>query len=1644
MREFRYEPVLRTMEAICRMIVRGSLSLALILALLVAGIWPAGRMAEAREAASDVFTRSVSQTLDSAIFSDATSTWTDFQPAGWANSASPTCTVTITDSEGLQEGAARYRYSTNGGGSWTGWGSAGLAISGALATTKYITVTSASFIESASQNRIQFEILDTSGFTDTSPAYTVMVDVTAPNAPVGLQAAPAGWTNSNSFNLTWTNPADTSGIVGAYYKLDTAPSSPTDGTYVAGSNIQSIPGVSVSGDGQHTAYVWLQDQAGNRDHTRRSTTTLYFDGSAPASPTNLTASPGGWTNVNGFGLAWTNPTGGAPIAGVYYRLDTPPGTPTDGTFVAGADINTLSGITVGSAGAHDVYVWLRDEAGNANHNNRAQTSLYYDNVAPTPPGIFLSSSHTVATWSSDNTIDVNWSGASDAHSDIGGYALLWDRLPTTIPAPITTTTGISATSPALGSGNDHYAHLRTMDKAGNWTAGARHLGPFYIHSSAPGAPINLTATPISWTRTNQFDLFWENPGTVAGIAGAYYKLDSPPAFETDGTWVAGDDLESLDDIAVSGDGVHPVYVWLKDNAGNVNVSNRSSIDLHLDTFRPGAPTGLTPTPSSWSNTPTFGISWTNPWDLSGISGAYYKLNAEPASSSDGTWITTTSTITNIVVTGEGTHDIYLWLRDGAGNTDYRTRNILLRAFKYDATDPSTTHQIAGTLGENGWYTTAVSIDLLAEDTLSGIEQTHHRTNAGAWEVGTQFSLTVSGVYTISYYSTDHAGNQEDPKLQNVRLDWAPPTTGLGIVGTLGQNGWYTSVAQITLTPADSISGVAHTYHRVDAGGWLTDLAFPIETDGIHQLDYYSKDAAGNREDVQSDPVLVDMHPPITLYSVAGKAGDGDWYRSPVTITLMATDLASGPAATYYQIDSGSWISGTQALVSQEGEHAVRFYTRDHAGNVEDVHELDINIDMVAPSPPYGLASTPLGWTATNSFTVTWNSPPDTSGIAGAYYKLNAEPTGSTDGTYVAGASSAITGLQVPAEGKHSVYLWLRDRAGNVNHQTRNVLNQTLWLDASPPVSTRELTGSLGQNGWYTSVVRVNLSAEDALSGVASYHHRLLGQSWSEGQVFQVLTSGRHTVQYYAVDAAGNAESPQSTFVRVDLEPPAAPIGLASEQAGWQEENSFSVSWSDPVDTSLIGAAYYKLSAPPTSPTDGVLVPGPLGRIDDIHVPADGKHSIYVWLMDNAGNLDHSHYTSVLDAFWYDSRPPTTTHTISGTLGLGDWYRSAVTVSLSAVDLGSGPAATVYRIDNQSWKTGAIFTLETGGQHTVQYYSSDAAGNSEPVRTVPIKIDTQTPSSSVASPSGYQESNVLTIRWTGSDPEPGSGILYFDVQYRDGKEGAWVPWRTATDVTSDIFVGQRGHVYYYRSRASDLAGNTGAFSAGFGDRQVYIEPVANGRFETGNLSSWAKSGLLSSRVEMVPAHGSGSSYGAILGNPELGPCYDTQPPVLPAGSAVISQTVHVPGALDVVVPTLRFWYHIMTYDTVWSERYQRYYDSFDVEISLAGSSTRQLLMRDGNYDPNKVGSGKPVTDLGWKEAEIDLSAYAGQNVTLYFSVSNRVDQYFNTWAYLDDVSIVDTFAGSNKVYLPLNTSRLSGTAMIQQRITRVTGDASLPR
>ena len=93
----------------------------------------------------------------------------------------------------------------------------------------------------------------------------------------------------------------------------------------------------------------------------------------------------------------------------------------------------------------------------------------------------------------------------------------------------------------------------------------------------------------------------------------------------------------------------------------------------------------------------------------------------------------------------------------------------------------------------------------------------------------------------------------------------------------------------------------------------------------------------------------------------------------------------------------------------------------------------------------------------------------------------------------------------------------------------------------------------------------------------------------------------------------------------------------------------------------------------------------------------------------------------------DLTPPETTATISGTAGNNGWHKSDVQVTLTAADDLSGVLETLYSLDNQTYASyqGPI-SLITEGIHTLQFYSTDNAGNNEAIKTLEIKIDKQAP------------------------------------------------------------------------------------------------------------------------------------------------------------------------------------------------------------------------------------------------------------------------------------------------------------------------------
>jgi hypothetical protein len=156
--------------------------------------------------------------------------------------------------------------------------------------------------------------------------------------------------------------------------------------------------------------------------------------------------------------------------------------------------------------------------------------------------------------------------------------------------------------------------------------------------------------------------------------------------------------------------------------------------------------------------------------------------------------------------------------------------------------------------------------------------------------------------------------------------------------------------------------------------------------------------------------------------------------------------------------------------------------------------------------------------------------------------------------------------------------------------------------------------------------------------------------------------------------------------------------------------------------------------------------------------SQGCHTAYVEAWDNMGEATGN---MTYGPVCYDTIAPVTTATLSGTYS-GGVYTSAVTVTLTATDSGSGVQTVFYKIDAGGWLTyTAPFSVSALGAHTVSFYATDKAGNVEGTVSVSFTIDSSTATSvsSSLNPSTYGQSVTFTATVTSSGGTPPGTVTF---------------------------------------------------------------------------------------------------------------------------------------------------------------------------------------------------------------------------------------------------------------------------------------------
>ena len=164
-----------------------------------------------------------------------------------------------------------------------------------------------------------------------------------------------------------------------------------------------------------------------------------------------------------------------------------------------------------------------------------------------------------------------------------------------------------------------------------------------------------------------------------------------------------------------------------------------------------------------------------------------------------------------------------------------------------------------------------------------------------------------------------------------------------------------------------------------------------------------------------------------------------------------------------------------------------------------------------------------------------------------------------------------------------------------------------------------------------------------------------------------------------------------------------------------------------------------------------------------------------------------------------SVPPTTQATLSGSRGLNGWFVSAVTVSLSSMDLLASITGTYVRVDTEAWSNySGPFAISADGAHLVSFYSTDSTGNVEAVQSVSIRIDKVAPLVRIVEPTQISVSSPLSVRWQGDDAT--SEVSHYLIQIDGGELDNVGKMSSATFDLAD-------GVHIFSITAFDEAGNS---------------------------------------------------------------------------------------------------------------------------------------------------------------------------------------------------------------------------------------------
>ncbi len=567
--------------------------------------------------------------------------------------------------------------------------------------------------------------------------------------------------------------------------------------------------------------------------------------------------------------------------------------------------------TFSTTGLNTLYLWVKNDKDLVNPGT-VSADITVDLTPPMDPSLTLYDQDTMSTTTTDDPlVDVD---ATNIDADVDMFIL--SETHSTTPAeddaawdynlPVPDTFMLSA-GEALKT-----VYLWVKDYAGNICANPG-MHQIAYNTSGVADPIfhleDLTSGRTQYSNSTTVAVV----GDSIDVDATYYLLSESQATQPDPGDLGWTAMPLPATFDLGGTGSRTVYLWLMDDLNGINVTPTYA-EIFVDTTPPADPsltltdqlTGSTDyTASSTVNVSTSNIDA----DVSQFIMTETIYATQPAED-DASWTNLPIWSVYALSSGDGTHTVYLWVKDDAGNicVNPGQHNIELDTQINDPSFALEDQDSGSQSWSNGQTVDVVNVSVDADVVEYIISETITSTpNAAAPEwnstqpIAYTLDNTTEEVKTVHLWVKDDAGNIAG-STATISYDESGPTAWANPVG-----GSYVGLTSITLAATDNMDpspAIYFTTNGLDPDTGSTPYTAPINLTLDTTIKFIAYDAAGNQSGIYQEDYVVTL---MTTY--VATTGDD----------VTGNGTAANP---YWSIQKGldTAKTGTTVIV-QDGTYA---------------------------------------------------------------------------------------------------------------------------------------------------------------------------------------------------------------------------------------------------------------------------------------------------------------------------------------------------------------------------------------------------------------------------------------------------------------------------------------------------------------------------------------------------------------------------------------------------------------------------------------------------------------------------------------------------------------------------------------------------